>query len=160
MAQISLIPVTLRSVQHTMQQLGYVLAEDDGRAFYWEKKGTPIKGLEKAWESWPEVYTHHHPLFTAEGHDALVYDRSDITDLMVEITGTGRTESARIVAILRSETSDPDLPASQRINMKCGNCGEPSKVDRWKSSLTAMNLKCPSCGHEEIRSIDRPQRAF
>jgi hypothetical protein len=40
----------------------------------------------------------------AEGHDVRVYDRSDVTDLIVEITGTGRTNGVRVVALLRSET--------------------------------------------------------
>lgn len=160
MPQISLTPVTLRSVMHTMQQLGYALAANDGRAFYWEKKGKPAKGLEKAWKTWPQVVSKHHPFFTAEGHDALVYDRSDVTDLIVEITGTGRTNGARVVALLRSDTKDPDLPLAHVIATLCANCGKPSKVDRWKSSLTTVHLRCPYCGHEEARFVERPSQAI
>lgn len=156
MPPISLTPVTLRSVMHTMQQLGYVLAANDGRAFYWEKKGKPAKGLEDLWKGWPKVVSKNHPFFKAEGHDALVFDRSDVTDMIVEITGTGRTNGARVVALLRSDTDDPDLPPAHVIAMLCAKCGKPSKIDRWKSSLSTVHLKCPHCEHEEARLVDRP----
>jgi hypothetical protein len=160
MAVISLIPVTPRSVMHTLTQLGYVLVEDDGRNYYFRKTGAPPKGLEELWENWPAIVSTHHPLFVADGYDTLVYDRSDVTDLWVEITRTGRTEGARVVALLRSETKDPDLPLGQSIKLLCAACNKPSKVDTWRPTLTTVTLKCPHCGHEEARRLDRPAQAI
>lgn len=153
MAPVALIPVTLRSVKHTLQQLGYVLVEDDGRILIWKKVGPVPSGLEEVAKAWPLVVSKQYPLFTAEGHDLRVYDRSDVTDLIVEITGRARTDGARIVAMLRSETLDPDLPAAHIINLLCKGCGARTRVDRYSSTLKEIFCKCPHCGHEETRRI-------
>jgi hypothetical protein len=158
MAPISLIPVTLRSVKHFMAQLGYALEADDGRVLIWRKVSKPPKGLEKLGKNWPIVVSKQYPTFTADGHDGLVYDRSDVTDLTVEITGTTRTDGVRVLAILRSESADPDLPPAHVISLSCGKCGKPTKMDRWKNGLRGISLKCPHCGHEEVRSTDQPTR--
>ena len=158
MAPISLIPVTLRSVKHFMAQLGYVLVADDGRVLIWKKDRKPPKGLEKLSKNWPPVVSKQYPSFTADGHDGLVYDRSDVTDLTVEITGTTRTDGVRVLAILRSESNDPDLPPAHIIGLTCGKCGKPSKVDHWKAGLRGISLKCTHCGHEEVRRTDDPHR--
>jgi hypothetical protein len=160
MVQISLIPVTLNSVKQLMITLGYHLVEDDGRVFYWEKKGPFPRGLEDAARSWPAIVSKHYPLFAAEGQNALVYDRSDVTDLIVEITGTGRTNSARIGAILRTENSDTKAISFQLVDMQCGKCGEKSAISEWRQGADVLLerridavLTCPKCGNSEDRIL-------
>lgn len=153
MAPISLIPVTLRSVKHTMQQFGYLLLDDDGHVLIWKKGGPVPKGLEEISKSWPPVVSKQYPTFTAEGHDQPVYDRSDITDLIVEITGRGRTDGARAVAILRSETRDPDLPPAHIIGFVCKSCGHKTKVVSYAPDFKSVSCKCPHCDHEETKMV-------
>jgi hypothetical protein len=144
MAPTSLMPVTLRSVRSLLGELGYSLFFDDGEDFVWKKTGPPPPGLEQVFEDWPTVVTHHYPSFKAEGHDTLVYDRSDVTDLVVEITGKDRTTGVRVVALLRSNAA-----------LACQKCGHPAQVKKYDSDLEGVTVKCTSsdCGHEEYRPI-------
>lgn len=152
MAQISLIPVTLRSVQLTLGRLGYAIVIDDGHDFVWKKIGPAPSGLEQAYRNWPLVVTKQYPSFKAEGHDISVYDRSDVTDLIVNITGTDRTNGVRIAALLRSDSDDPELPPAHVIKSTCSKCGKPAKIERWETSMQGATFKCTGCGHEEFKS--------
>jgi len=154
MVQISLIPVTCRSVHLTLRLLGYELIEDDGEVFIWKKVGPPPAGMEPLFKHWSPVVTHQLPLFTAEGHDLPVYDRSDVTDLWVTITGTDRTTGVRVVARLRSGAGDPDMPSAHVINVFCTKCGKPSKILKWDASLKGATYQCSneSCKHTEWKA--------
>ncbi|MFA6265615.1 MAG: hypothetical protein WC670_07875 [Pseudolabrys sp.] len=143
-----------------MTSLGYHLVKDDGRVFYWEKKGPFPNGLEDAARSWPAIVSKHYPLFAAEGQETLVYDRSDVTDLIVEITGTGRANSARIGAILRTETGDTQSVPFQLVDMQCGKCGEKSAISEWRHGADVLPekridavLTCPKCGSSDDRIL-------
>ena|SRR5579863_5367316 len=156
MVQISLIPVTLRSVHLTLRLLGYELIEDDGEIYIWKKVGPPPKGMESLFKQWQPVVTHQQPLFIAEGHDQKVYDRSDVTDLWVTITGTDRTTGVKVVARLRSNAGDPDMPPAHVIHSVCSKCGKSTKIQEWDSSLRGATYRCTNagCGHTEWKPHD------
>jgi hypothetical protein len=142
MAPTSLMPITLRSVKTLLGDLGYSIFLDDGEDFVWKKTGPCPAGLEQAFEAWPKVVTRHYPFFKADGHDTLVYDRSDVTDLIVEITGKDRTEGVRVVALLRSNAA-----------LACQRCGHPAQVKSYDADFQGVTVKCTDseCGHEEFR---------
>jgi len=144
MAPISLMPITLRSVKTLLAEWGYSLQFDDGEDFVWKRTGPYPPGLEGVSEAWPNVVTHHYPSFKADGHDTLVYDRSDVTDLIVEITGKDRTTGVRVVALLRSNAA-----------LACQKCGNPAQVKKYDVDFQGAVVKCTSaeCGHEEYRPI-------
>ena len=144
MAPTSLMPITLRSVKTLLGELGYSVVFDDGEDFVWKKTGPFPRGLEQIFDDWPNVVTHHYPAFKADGHDTLVYDRSDVTDLIVEITGKDRTEGVRVVALLRSNAA-----------ISCRKCGQPAQVQKYDADLQGVSVKCTSstCGHEEYRQV-------
>lgn len=145
----TLFPITQKWVEFTLSKMGYSLVCAEGGVLQFEKDGTASNHVAP---NGPPLITCQKPDFSAPHHDGPVFDRSDVIDLLIEITGESRTEAGfRLVAILRSGDTEEATSGD-----KCGTCRGTGVIPVLQAvqagALKKTPPPCPDCGGTGVRA--------